>query len=116
MRKLFILLFQPRIFCEILVSQIFSNLLDMLENNGKRIIEEVAFTDEQVKIVKQLLQGRDNWSKMALHPSATKSDINKSYKHYAKLIHPDKSSVPGNEEAFKELAKVRDALIRQVKT
>jgi len=95
---------------------IFSSLIDLLDNDGTRKVIEAAFTDEQVKIVKQILHGRDNWQKMGLHPSASKSDVNRSYKNMAKLIHPDKSSVPGNEEAFKELAKVREALIRQVKS
>jgi len=95
---------------------IFTGLVDLLKNHGTRKVEEVAFTEEQVKLVKQILNGRDSWQKMGLHPSATRSDVNRTYKNLAKLIHPDKSSVPGNEEAFKELAKVREALIRQVKS
>jgi len=97
---------------------IFGQLVGMSENNGKRVIEEkVGFGDEQIKAVTQILKGKDNWSKFGLHPNkATKDDVKKMYKHYAKLIHPDKCTVPGHEEAFKEIVMIKNSLLKQVRS
>jgi len=96
---------------------IFSELLNMHENDGRRIIEEkTGFSDEQIEAVERILKGKDNWHKFNLHPNnATKDDVKKQYKHYAKLIHPDKCTVPGHEEAFKEIVMIRNALLKSVK-
>lgn len=84
----------------------------MTANNGKRTIEEKqGFNDEQIKAVQQILNSKDDWSKFGLHPSnTTKDDVKRMYKHLAKLIHPDKCTVPGHEEAFKELTKIKKSL------
>lgn len=94
---------------------IFTELYNMLENDCKRDIIPPDYSDDQIKLVQKILKSRDNWARLGLHPSASKEDINKNYKHYAKLIHPDKCSVPGHEEAFKELATARNALVRLFK-
>lgn len=96
---------------------IFNQLLNMIDNNGKRIIQEKqGFNDDQIKAVTQILKGKDNWHKFGLHPkTATKDDVKKMYKHYAKLIHPDKCTVPGHEEAFKEIVMIRNNLLKLVK-
>lgn len=94
---------------------IFTELLGLIENDGVRSVKEAAFSAEEVKIVKQILNGRDDWAKMALHPSASKADLKKRFHYYSRLIHPDKSKVPGCTEAFAQLSKVRENLERQVK-
>ena len=40
-----------------------------------------------------------------------REDINKSYKHLAVLLHPDKNLAPGSDEAFKSIAKAREKLL-----
>lgn len=40
-----------------------------------------------------------------------RDDIVKAYKHLAVLLHPDKNSVPGSEEAFKKLNSAKDDLL-----
>ena len=89
--------------------------MSLIDNDGVRTVKQAAFTQEEVKIVKQILNGRDDWSKMALHPSASKADLKKRFHYYSRLIHPDKSKVPGCTEAFAQLSKVRENLERQVK-
>ena len=37
--------------------------------------------------------------------------MNKSYKHLAVLLHPDKNLAPGSDEAFKSIAKAREELL-----
>jgi DnaJ family protein C protein 27 len=41
-----------------------------------------------------------------------REEINKSYKHMAVLLHPDKNLAPGSDEAFKCIAKAREELLR----
>ena len=41
-----------------------------------------------------------------------RDEINKSYKHMAVLLHPDKNLAPGSEEAFKCIAKAREELLK----
>lgn len=41
-----------------------------------------------------------------------REEINKSYKHLAVLLHPDKNLAPGSEEAFKSIAKAREELLK----
>jgi DnaJ family protein C protein 27 len=94
---------------------IFTEQLLLIENDGVRAVKKAAFTPEEVKIVKQILNGKDDWSRMALHPSASKADLKKRFHYYSRLIHPDKSKVPGCTEAFAQLSKVRENLERQVK-
>ncbi len=40
-----------------------------------------------------------------------REEIIKAYKHLAVLLHPDKNSVPGSEEAFKILCSAKDELL-----
>lgn len=96
---------------------IFSQLHNMISNDGKREIEEkVGFDEDQIKAVTQILKGRDDWEKFGLHPTkASRDDVKKMYKHLAKLIHPDKCTVPGHEEAFKELGRIRGVLMKSVR-
>ena len=41
-----------------------------------------------------------------------RDDVNKAYKKLAVLIHPDKSTAPGTEEAFKLLVNARSSLLK----
>lgn len=41
-----------------------------------------------------------------------REEINRSYKHMAVLLHPDKNLAPGSDEAFKCIAKAREELLR----
>ncbi|KAH9374212.1 hypothetical protein HPB48_013697 [Haemaphysalis longicornis] len=43
-----------------------------------------------------------------------RDDINRSYRRLAVLLHPDKSTAPGCEEAFKMLAAARTTLLKRV--
>ena len=40
-----------------------------------------------------------------------RDDVNRAYKRLAFLLHPDKTDLPGAEEAFKALNAARNALI-----
>lgn len=41
-----------------------------------------------------------------------REEINRSYKHMAVLLHPDKNLAPGSDEAFKCIAKAREELLK----
>ena len=41
-----------------------------------------------------------------------RDDVNRAYKQLAVLLHPDKNSAPGSEEAFKDVASAREELLQ----
>ena len=43
-----------------------------------------------------------------------REDVNRSYRQLAILLHPDKNQAPGSEEAFRELARAREDLLRNI--
>ncbi|KAF7285857.1 hypothetical protein GWI33_009534 [Rhynchophorus ferrugineus] len=76
-----------------------------LENN----INMPTTGDEAMK---RLLacKGKDPYSILGVTPKCTDDDIKKYYKRQAVLVHPDKNSQPGAEEAFKILVHAFDMI------
>ncbi|XP_059473768.1 uncharacterized protein LOC132195642 isoform X2 [Neocloeon triangulifer] len=62
--------------------------------------------------MKRLLscRGKDPYSILGVAPSCTDDDIKRYYKRQAFLVHPDKNSQPGAEEAFKILVHAFDLI------
>ena len=75
----------------------------------------LGYTREQMDAIKQLKNAKDNYSCLNLSYGASREEINKSYKNYAKLLHPDKCVGVESSEAFKKLAAARDELLKTVK-
>ncbi|CAB3374143.1 Hypothetical predicted protein [Cloeon dipterum] len=62
--------------------------------------------------MKRLLscRGKDPYSILGVAPTCTDDDIKRYYKRQAFLVHPDKNSQPGAEEAFKILVHAFDLI------
>jgi len=71
---------------------------------GEGFSEELPKTDED-NIARLLsLANRDCYSVLGVTPDANQSDIKKAYRQQAILVHPDKTTQPGADAAFKILA------------
>jgi len=71
----------------------------------------LGYTKEQADAIKQLKQGKDNFERLGIRFGASSDEVNKAYKKLAVLLHPDKSTAPGTEEAFKILVNARSSLL-----
>lgn len=71
---------------------------------GEGFCEELPNNDEES--IKRLLSlaNKDFYSVMGVTPDANQADIKKVYRQQAILVHPDKTSHPGADAAFKILA------------
>lgn len=72
-------------------------------NNGS---DGRAFTDEQAKIVKEILAAKEggrgaHYRVLGVAATATESELKKAYRKRALKLHPDKNSAPHADEAFK---------------
>ncbi|XP_037277351.1 dnaJ homolog subfamily C member 27 isoform X1 [Rhipicephalus microplus] len=72
------------------------------------------YSKEELQAVHQVRWSRSEYEKLGLDQRASKDDINRSYRRLAVLLHPDKSTAPGCEEAFKMLVAARTALLKRV--
>lgn len=81
------------------------------EKPGKMVLD-LAYTPEQAALVSKIRSCEDNYKMLGLNKCSSKEEINKSYKHMAVLLHPDKNLAPGSDEAFKCIAKAREELLK----
>ncbi|KAJ8020653.1 DnaJ-like subfamily C member 27 [Holothuria leucospilota] len=97
-----------------LFEKLFEGLVTAYENGGKveRINTTLGYTKEQIDAIQRLKNSTDDWKRLGLLPGASKDEINKAYRKYAVLLHPDKNIAPGSEEAFKILVSARTALLK----
>ncbi|KAH7969614.1 hypothetical protein HPB52_020289 [Rhipicephalus sanguineus] len=72
------------------------------------------YSKEELQAVHQVRWSRSEYEKLGIDPRASKDDINRSYRRLAVLLHPDKSTAPGCEEAFKMLVAARTALLKRL--
>uniref|UniRef100_U5EXV9 J domain-containing protein n=1 Tax=Corethrella appendiculata TaxID=1370023 RepID=U5EXV9_9DIPT len=61
----------------------------------------VDYTPEQAEIVKKIQKCKDYYEVLGVTKESSDSEIKKSYKKLALLLHPDKNRAPGAVEAFK---------------
>ncbi len=67
---------------------------------------------EQKIVIQQLREGTDAWKQLGLQRGCSKEDVNKVYRRLAVLLHPDKTTVRGADEAFKLLGVARRDILR----
>lgn len=102
------------------ITEMFQSLLaQVLEvhNSGRHPValwSSCNYSKEELQAVHQVRWSKTDYEKLGLEPGATREDINRSYRRLAVLLHPDKSTAPGCEEAFKLLASARTALLKRV--
>uniref|UniRef100_UPI00358EC325 dnaJ homolog subfamily C member 27 isoform X2 n=1 Tax=Myxine glutinosa TaxID=7769 RepID=UPI00358EC325 len=66
---------------------------------------------DQAEAVMRIRGCRDAWDTLGLRPGTTREEITRAYHRLAILLHPDKSSAPGCEEAFKAILHARNQLL-----
>ncbi|XP_065284000.1 dnaJ homolog subfamily C member 27-like isoform X2 [Dermacentor albipictus] len=72
------------------------------------------YSKEELQAVHQVRWSRSEYEKLGVDSKASRDDINRSYRRLAVLLHPDKSTAPGCEEAFKMLVAARTALLKRL--
>lgn len=70
----------------------------------------VAYTEEQIAIVRQIRGKKDLYEILGLEKTCTVDDVRKAYRKLSLKVHPDKNSAPGAEEAFKAVSKAFQCL------
>lgn len=68
------------------------------------------YTAEQVMEVQRVLNAQDSYEILAVEQSATKEDVQKSFKKLSLVLHPDKNKAPNSGEAFRLLAEAKEKL------
>eukprot|EP00026_Physarum_polycephalum_P010761 Phypoly_transcript_10940.p1 GENE.Phypoly_transcript_10940~~Phypoly_transcript_10940.p1 ORF type:complete len:389 (+),score=71.30 Phypoly_transcript_10940:66-1232(+) len=66
---------------------------------------ERAYTQEQLEAVQRVRKVKDYYAILEISKDASEADIKKAYRKLALLMHPDKNSAPGSEDAFKAVSK-----------
>ena len=62
----------------------------------------------------RLRSGRDPYQQMGLIAGCSKEEVNRAYRKLAMLLHPDKTTVLGADEAFKTLGMARKNILRLI--
>ncbi|XP_023219855.1 dnaJ homolog subfamily C member 27-like [Centruroides sculpturatus] len=92
------------------------NMLHILKE-GKPLVygSRLGYSREQLEAIHRLQWSKNNYERLGLIQGASKEEINRAYRRIAILIHPDKTTIPASEEAFKTLVTTRSLLLRQAK-
>lgn len=93
-----------------------SNILKILEE-GKPLVHEsrLGYNREQLEAIHRLQWSKNSYEKLGLFYGASREEINRAYRRIAVLLHPDKTTVPGSEDAFKTLVTTRAMLLQHLK-
>nr|XP_016471786.1 PREDICTED: chaperone protein dnaJ 49-like [Nicotiana tabacum] len=86
------------------------------ENGARRRVSgsggsSVAYSEEQVTIVKEIKRKKDYYEILGLEKSSCSvEDVRKAYRKLSLKVHPDKNKAPGAEDAFKMVSKAFQCL------
>ncbi|KAL4296932.1 hypothetical protein GQ457_12G023720 [Hibiscus cannabinus] len=69
-----------------------------------------SYTEEQIKIVKQIKGKKDHYEILGLEKTCSSEDVRKAYRKLLLKVHPDKNKAPGAEEAFKSVSEAFQCL------
>jgi DnaJ family protein C protein 27 len=75
---------------------------------------DLKYTPEQVALVTRIRCCGGSHEILSLPKDCSREDVNRSYRQLAILLHPDKNQAPGSEGAFRELARAREDLLRNI--
>ncbi|KAJ1528884.1 hypothetical protein ONE63_007253 [Megalurothrips usitatus] len=70
-------------------------------SSTKKETPTAEYNKSHVEAVKKIKKSKDYYEILGVDKEASESEIRKSYKKLALLIHPDKNQAPGAQEAFK---------------
>lgn len=70
----------------------------------------IDYTSDQLNLVKKINSCKNFYQVLSVSQDASVSEIKKSYKKLALLLHPDKNHAPGAAEAFKTLGNAMNIL------
>eukprot|EP01135_Chromosphaera_perkinsii_P010112 Nk52_evm1s2017 gene=Nk52_evmTU1s2017 len=92
---------------------LFSDIISSIKNGKKPAHKsEFSYSQEQLDAVRRVERSRDDYERLAVSRGASSDDISKSYRKWALLLHPDRNSAPGSEEAFKAVVAAKNALLK----
>ncbi len=78
------------------------------KNNGQNLPSA-----EQTVVMNRLRSGKDPWQQLGLNAAnCSKEEVNKVYRRLAVMLHSDKTTVKGADEAFKLLGVARKSVLR----
>ncbi|XP_059635085.1 chaperone protein dnaJ 49-like [Cornus florida] len=77
---------------------------------GSSSTTSVAYTEEQISIVREIKRKKDYYEILGLEKSCSVEDVRKAYRKLSLKVHPDKNNAPGAEEAFKAVSKAFQCL------
>ena len=84
-------------------------------SKGPRNPVSDSFTPDQLQEVRRLSKLESYYDILGVDKAANENDVKKAYRKLALKYHPDKSRVPGSEEAFKRISKAFQCLSDPVK-
>ena len=100
------------------VAMVFQELISrsLKRSEGQNIsVEKNMFsscTKEQIELLKAVREAKTNHERLQLGFGRISSEeISRKFRHLSMLLHPDKCSLPGSEEAFKLLVSSRNQLL-----
>ena len=66
--------------------------------------DERPFTEDQVKVCREILRCKDYYEVLAVKRDFTDDDLKKAYRKRAIKVHPDKNAAPMATDAFKKVS------------
>lgn len=66
--------------------------------------DDRPFTEDQVKVCREILRCKDYYEVLAVKRDFTEDDLKKAYRKRAIKVHPDKNAAPMATDAFKKVS------------